>query len=214
MMLVSWRYLWATTPLHRTEEASDTSDPPPELPAGLHRDGLILPRDGAGPLFHRTFRVSIRDAEMDAAELLATLTRDFGRFVPREVVGVHQMDADDRRLRQNDDLVVDMPGPWNGPVRVACVDPARLRLATLQGHLEAGQIEFRARDDDGRVVFEIEAWARPASRAVHLLYSHARLAKEIQLNMWVRFCRSAARISGGRIVGGIEVRTVRTPAAR
>ena len=30
------------------------------------------------------------------------------------------------------------------------------RLVTLDGHLEAGQIEFRARDEEELVVFEIE----------------------------------------------------------
>jgi hypothetical protein len=33
------------------------------------------------------------------------------------------------------------------------------------------------------------------------------LAKEIQLNMWVRFCRSAADLAGGRVRGGVTIRT-------
>ena len=48
-------------------------------------------------------------------------------------------------MRVGDEFVVRMPGPWDGPVRVVERDPdARFRLVTLAGHLEAGQIEFRA----------------------------------------------------------------------
>lgn len=57
---------------------------------------------------------------------------------------------------------------------------------------------------DSRLRFEIEAWARPSSEAVHVLYSCLQLAKEIQLNMWVRFCQSAARLAGGRALRWCE----------
>ncbi|HEX3925196.1 MAG TPA: hypothetical protein VHY31_23150 [Streptosporangiaceae bacterium] len=36
-----------------------------------------------------------------------------------------------------------MPGPWDGPVRVVHTGAASFRFATLAGHLEAGEIEFR-----------------------------------------------------------------------
>ena len=48
-------------------------------------------------------------------------------------------------MEVGDEYVVRMPGPWDGPVRVVEVTPTSFRLATLDGHLEAGQIEFRAR---------------------------------------------------------------------
>lgn len=218
MGLVSWRYLWMTTPLHRSEVHEPTPRPPPDLPPGLATDGLLPWTAGTGPLYHRRFRVRIADARRDAAGLMDIVTSDLGRLMPREVVWVHEHEATGRRLQVGDDVVVDMPGPWNGPVRVVLVDEMRLRLATRAGHLEAGQIEFRARDEDASsagsatLVFEIEAWARPADRRVRLLYTSLRLAKEIQLNMWVRFCLGAVRVSGGRHVGGVDIRTATTPA--
>lgn len=212
MALVSWRYLWATTPLHRTETYEDTPRHPPPVPPGASTDGLQDLGSGIGPIFHRLFRVRIADARTDAARLVGTVVTDLERLVPREVVRVHALDAADRPLRTGDDIVVDMPGPWNGPVRVLAVDDTRLRLATLDGHLEAGQIEFRAYDDPPHLVFEVEAWARPADWKVRLLYARLRLAKEIQLNMWVRVCLAAVRESGGRRVDGVEIRTTVTPA--
>lgn len=209
MALVSWRYLWQTTPLHRTEERqpSAAGHEPPVLPVGVSDAEVRLAADGHGPLFHRLFQIYIEHPRLDAAGLIEAVRRDFGRFVPKEVVKVHT-DRNQRPAAVGDTLVVDMPGPWNGPVRVVAADTTMLRFATLDGHLEAGAIEFRARDQDGRVLFEIESWACPSSRAVHLLYTKLRLAKEIQLNMWVRFCCSAAKIAGGRLVDGVRIHTV------
>jgi uncharacterized protein (UPF0548 family) len=103
-----------------------------------------------------------------------------------------------------------MPGPWNGPVRVVRTDEHAFRLATLRGHLEAGQIEFRTiRQDDGLLRFEIESWARAGDRLSHLLYNRLGLAKEIQLNVWAHVCLRSAKVAGGRIRGGIILHTRR-----
>ena len=102
-------------------------------------------------------------------------------------------------LRLGDEFVVRMPGPWDGPVRVVAATPTSIRFATLRGHLEAGQIEFRARDLDerGGVEIEIESWARPGDRLSHVLYNRLRLAKEIQLNLWLETCLRLAVSAAG-----------------
>ncbi|MES9524940.1 DUF1990 domain-containing protein [Streptomyces capoamus] len=206
--LVTWRYLWETTPLYRGGECrGDETDLPPQLPPEAVDSQVQLAQDGWGPLFHRLFRVNIADADIDPARLVAWVCSDFGRFVPSEVVDIHTGELRDHGLDVGDELLVEMPGPWNGPVRVVHRDAGRLHLVTLRGHMEAGQVQFRAREDGGLLVFEIELWACPAGRLVHLLYSHLRLAKEIQLNMWVRFCLSAVATSGGRLADGVHIRT-------
>src|ERR1700761_8514855 len=98
-----------------------------------------------------------------------------------------------------------MPGPWDGPVRVIAQTPRSFRLATLDGHLEAGQIEFRA-DDDDRLRFPIGSWARSADRFSNLLYHRVGMAKEVQLHMWISFLEGAAKLAQGSIDGdGIEI---------
>ena len=94
-----------------------------------------------------------------------------------------------------------------GPVRVVRRDATSFRLATLQGHIEAGQIEFRAAADGEALRFEIESWARAGDRLADVMYNKLRLAKEIQLNMWTHFCIRAATMAGGRPRGGIAIRT-------
>lgn len=212
MALVSWRYLWQTTPLHRRDLVDDASRPAPELPQGVDRQGLQPMADGFGSMFHRRFRVEITEGRLDAAGLMERIICDLGAHVPHEVVRVRPAPRAEPRLEQGQDFTVEMPGPWNGPVRVVLAEVDRLRLATRRGHLEAGQIEFHAHDDGSTLVFEIEAWARPSSRLVHLLYSRLRLAKEIQLNMWVRFCKAAVKTAGGRAIDGVSITTCRAPA--
>ncbi|WP_234317299.1 DUF1990 domain-containing protein [Streptomyces sp. NRRL WC-3744] len=206
--LVTWRYLWETTPLHRGGECrGDETDLPPQLPAEAVDSRVQRAQDGWGPLFHRLFRVRIADADVRPDRLVEWVCCDFKRFVPSEVVDIHTGELADHGLDVGDELLVEMPGPWNGPVRVVHRDVDRLHLVTLRGHMEAGQVQFRAREDDGLLVFEIELWACASSRLVHHLYSHLRLAKEIQLNMWVRFCLAAAAAAGGRLVDGVHIST-------
>ena len=81
------------------------------------------------------------------------------------------------------------------------------RLITLEGHLEAGQIEFRAREEDSLIVFEIESWARSKDRLTDVLYDRLRMSKEVQLHMWTSTLERIAELSGGRRQGGIEIHT-------
>ena len=152
----------------------------------------------------------IRNAAISAEHLIERLAADLNAAVPTEATFVRYLRrARPGDLRRGDRLLVDIPGPWNGPVRVVERGPLFFRFATLRNHMEAGQIEFRARPDAEELVFEIEAWARPGNRSVNLLYTHLRLAKEIQFNMWARFCAQVATVAGGEIVDGLHVLTRR-----
>lgn len=207
MALVSWRYLWQTTPLHRSEELGDATDLPIDVP-GEHLDERCQQVcDGVGPLFHRHFSVRIEQPVLDASELMAIVTADLNRALPTEVATCDRTQVEQWPLQLGEEFVVRMPAPWDGPVRVIGRESTSFRLATLQGHLESGQIEFRAAADDNAVIFEIETWARPSSWLVHLLYTRLRLAKEMQLNMWVRFSLQVAALAGGRPRGGTHIRT-------
>lgn len=212
MALVSWRYMWQITPLHREERPGDpVHDAPPPLQAAQVDDEVQLADEGVGPLYHRRFHVHIPGAAVSADELMRRIVQDFGRFVPSEVVAVRRSPGADSPLRHGDEFVVEMPGPWNGPVRVVDATRTCLRLVTLRGHLEAGQVQFQVRDAGAALEFEIQAWARPSTQLVRWLYCVLRLAKEIQLNMWVRFCREVVHDSGGRLCDGVWIKTLQIP---
>ena len=207
--LTSWDYLWRSTPLHRSEvlEPEPDGHRPPPLPGGVDATEVIGAADGRGPLFHRRYGTVIRDARLDPEALMSAVTADLNRVAPK-FVRFQRVLGEGEGMHVGDEYVVRMPGPWNGPVRVVAYDQRSFRLATLAGHLEAGQIEFRVLPG-APMRFEIESWARSADRLANLLYHHARMAKEVQLHMWISFLEGVVALSGGRMTGGIEIDTRR-----
>jgi uncharacterized protein (UPF0548 family) len=201
--------------MHRTEQPGDPeTDRPPALPAEV-AGGEDVQRQvaGTGPLFHRTYRTRIRDADVTAEELLERVAADPDRAAPSEFASFVKLHGVPGRMRVGDEYRVRMAGPWDGPVRVAERTPNSFRLVTLDGHLEAGQIRFSAHERGGLIVFEIESWARSANGFVHALYDRLRMAKEIQVHMWVSLLQRVAELAGGRVTGGIDIDTRRIPEA-
>jgi len=197
--------------MHRRELAGDPrTDAPPALPADFAREDLQGPDDGVGPLFHRRYAVRIAGAKLSPADLVAGMRKELDAFAPSEFASFQRITGEGP-LKGGDEYLVRMPGPWDGPVRVVEAGETSFRLATLSGHLEAGQIVFEA-TGDGELQFSIESWARSADRLSNLLYTRARMAKEIQLHMWVSFLSRVLDRSGGRRSGPIEIVTRRVDA--
>jgi hypothetical protein len=204
---VSWRYMWRTIPLHRSEEAGTRADLPGRVYGTSGFADQLQPLDaGVGPMLHRSYGVRIAGTSMAPSALIDLVSARLNQASP-EMAVFRKTRGAQGTLRQGDEFIIRMPGPWDGPVRVVRRDEASFRLATLAGHLEAGEIEFRAKPDGDALHFEIESWARAGDRLSALLYNKLRLAKEIQLNMWSHFCIRTARLADGRPQGGITIRT-------
>ncbi|HET7574915.1 MAG TPA: DUF1990 family protein [Solirubrobacterales bacterium] len=207
--LASWRYMWSITPVHRwVMTGSWPEDAPPDLPAGAERPDLQRWQEGVGPLLHRIYRTRFTASELSPEELIGLLREDMDRIAPTEFATFRRLEGDGP-MEVGDDYVVRMPGPWDGPVTVLAVAAGSFRLATLSGHLEAGQIEFRAASDHRGVSFEIEAWARSGDRLSDLLYTRVQISKEVQLHMWASTLRNAVELAGGKMEGGITITTRR-----
>jgi uncharacterized protein (UPF0548 family) len=215
LALTSWRYMWRTTPMHRSEGPGDPArDSGPPLPDGLDRAELQLADEGAGPLFHRRYSARIRGTGLAPEQVIGRLGADPDKAAPRELASFQKVRGEPGAMRSNDEYVVRMPAPWDGPVRVVDVQPTSFRLVTLAGHLEAGQIEFRAEREDGMLRFTIESWARNGDRWAELLYDRLRMAKEIQLHIWTSLIERLAELSGGRLDGGVTIDTRRVEPRR
>jgi hypothetical protein len=213
--LTSWDYMWRTTVMHRRELAERDAGPhlPLPYPAAVDASEVQSVDDGVGPLFHRRYSARIKGADLSPEELIATIKRDLNAAAPTRLARFQRVLGDGDALGTGDEYVVRMPGPWDGPVRVIAQTPRAFRLATLDGHLEAGQIEFRADDNDGMLRFTIESWARSADRLSNLLYHRIGMAKEVQLHMWISFLEGAAKLAHGSIEDdGIEIDTRRVDA--
>jgi hypothetical protein len=207
--------MWRTTPMWRQETVVSMPLSRPELldfPPDVSRERIQSHDAGCGPLFHRLYRTRVREAELAPERLMSVVQSDLNRAAPRKFARFQLIQGDQGRLKVGDEYTVRMPGPWDGPVRVVEVGPRSFRLATLTDHLEAGQIEFRAGTDGDMLVFEIESWARSSSPLVNLLYHRLRMAKEVQAHMWISYIEKVVELAGGRMTGGIEIKTERAEA--
>ena len=184
-------------------------DGPPRLPAGMDPEDVQRPEDGTGPLVHRVYRTRIAGSSMSPEEVVARVAADLDRVAPSEFATFQKVRGDGGRLAVDDEFVVRMAGPWDGPVRVAETTSTSFRLATLDGHLEAGQIDFRASGDHRSIEFTIESWARSGDRLSDLLYTHLRMAKEVQLHMWTSVLERIVALARGTMDDGISVVTRR-----
>lgn len=170
--------------------------------------------DGVGPLFHRRYWIEVAGAELGPTELVTRLLEDVNAAAP-STIGRFE-DASGRpvgALQVGEECRVHLPGPWAAPVRLVDVQDDTFTLATLIGHIEAGEITFRALRPPGRAVlrFEIESWARSSAPLLHVLYDVVPIARELQVVMWSRMCRNVVDLAGGTAAHGVRVHTERRP---
>jgi Domain of unknown function (DUF1990) len=207
--LTSWRYMWRITPMHRTQVGGSLEeDRPPPLPADIPADDIQHLEHGSGPLYHRRYSALITGTGAQPESVIAKIQSDPNLVAPTEFARFHKTLGEAGKMAVGDEFLVHMPGPWDGPVRVVDTTPVSYRFVTLRGHLEAGQIEFRAAKDND-LVFEIESWARSGDRLYNLLFERLRMAKEVQLHMWSSVLERVVDLTGGRAPGGITIETRR-----
>lgn len=215
---VALRYPFEAVPPWRRDapEAPEGAAGLPDLTRPLPGDAVTLQRvaDGVGPLFHRRYWIEVAGAELGPTELMTRLLEDVNQAAPATIGRFEDASGQPvGALRVGTECRVHLPGPWAAPVRVVDVQAAAFTLATLNGHIEAGEITFRALRPSGSTLlrFEIESWARSSAALLHVLYDVVPVARELQVVMWSRMCRNVAKLAGGTAPSGVRVRTERRP---
>ncbi len=194
---------------HRRLDGNPADDAPPPL---LDANGRDQPVDaGYGPMLHRVFRARVTSPRLEPRALIAVLAADMNQAMVPGVARFDRMGSDGHALAVGDEFVVRMPGPWDGPVRVVdrtdAPQRSSFRLATLDGHLEAGQIEFAATAVPDGLEFTITTWARAGDLLADVVYNRIGVAREIQFQLWVHCCVAAATLAGGISPDGVDVTT-------
>lgn len=200
-------------PSYRRDRFDEDPAPLPDFDRDLPGDPATVQhvRDGFGALYHRHFWIDFTDAAMDPGELISTLAADLNAAAPGEVSSFETGDDErSRTLEVGTEFVVRLPGPWDGPVRVIDRTPTSFRFVTLVGHMEAGEIEFRAgMTDRGHIRFEIETWARSGDNRFRALNDAVPLAREAQAYMWAHFCSRMPKVAQAIVMSNVAVNTER-----
>lgn len=195
------------------EHVAEFSEPTPR-PATVSDVGVQTALEGTGPVVMRAYSIHVIHPEISRARLIRHLIADPNAVNAWAVAGFVADDRPATDLAPGDRLVVELAGPWNGPVLVERADADALVLATLDGHMEAGRIRFDTtaagvatdgEQDDG-FIFRVTSWARAGDRAFEFLHLRVPIGRELQTAMWVAMCRRAAAAAGGD-AGTIRVRT-------
>jgi hypothetical protein len=171
---------------------------------------LQLPGDGVGILFHRSYWVEIERPKLNPKALIKQVQSDVGAFSPQLLANFKKVKGHPTTMQPGDEYDITILGPWNGSVRVVEVTATSFTFVTLDGHPEAGQITFSARQSSTTphaLRFEIHSWARSRDMLVSLGYHEGKIGKVIQENAWVTFCERVVKASGGTQIGKVEVET-------
>lgn len=174
------------------------------LPDYLHDD-----RSAAGEPVHRCFSLRIADPEISAEQLATIIGADLDLVSPWEVLRWETLKGEQRRPRPGDELRLRMAGPWNGPLRIAEIEPGRVRLRTMAGNALKGELELRVRSDDGALLAEVELWERAADRPLAFLHDRLGVTARMQTHVWVEFLQRTRLVSGGSADGPVRIRTAR-----
>ena len=150
--------------------------------------------DGVGALYHRTYEVTFRAEGTSPEAIMAKLQADLNAPSAQALATFEKTRGEAGVLRIDDEYLIHITGPYNGPVRVGDVTPRSFRLLTLAGHMEAGEITFAVRPAErpDEYVFRIESRARSHDRLVDLVYDKIPVARAAQTGMWDAYCRAVA----------------------
>lgn len=148
---------------------------------------------GYGCTYHRVYSVRLPVCSKAAAFSMKQLQQNPDRFSPQILAHFEKTKGLADSLQVNDEFMVHIPGPWNGPVRVTEVTETQFGLETLDGHMEAGQINFEIKPlNDKEVVFQVESKARSRDAVVDFVYDKIPIARLAQTEMWKSFCEQFA----------------------
>ena len=165
--------------------------------------------EGAGPRYHRVYSIDLPVPFERAADSMAQLKADPNLFSPSLIAKFEKTKGATGHLKVDDEFMVHISGPWQGPVRVSQATDLSFTLLTLEGHLEAGQIQFSLhRNAHGNARFEIESITRSRDKLVDFFYDKIRFAMFAQSQMWELFCKNfAVKAMGEGEPPDVQIRT-------
>jgi hypothetical protein len=143
---------------------------------------------GEGPTYHRTYSIEIINPIISPLRVMEQLQKDINTFCPSIMVRFEKMKGSKSELKVGDEFFARLTGPWNSPTRVDKVKEHGFHMKTLEGSMEAGEIQMYLTPKGKHWVFTIESLAKSRDKLIDLLYDKIPVIKLGQAAMWVYVC--------------------------
>lgn len=167
-------------------------------------------RSGKGPLYHRKYFVEFDYPSVDPLGLIKKAMQDPNHFTNKALGVFEKTTGEMYFLKPGDEFIVHISGPWDGPVKVKKIHEEGFTLITLEGNMEAGEINFRVEETrPSHWRFTIESFARSKDPLVDLVYDKIPIAKIAQTKMWKDYCLNFANYAKPQGPQKVEVITER-----
>lgn len=199
--LAVFRFLRRATPVEDIDAAGAPVPVSVETPDPVHQDDR-----GVEPVTHRLYSATIREPKLTAERVVAIIAADPNVVAPSEVLRFEKNNGEPGDLREGDQLLIRMAGPWNVPVEVTKRWEQGLQLTARRGQPQLGQVELRARAEDGEVVLEIQTRERATGVGFQAL-QRIGLIRRMQTYTWGEMLENAAQLAGGLRPERITVRS-------
>lgn len=167
--------------------------------------------EGVGPMLQRRYWIDFQRPTLGANELMHDIKLNIEEYAPGLLADFNKTVGEETGLAEGDQFSIRILGPWNGDVRVCEVHDLSFSLQTLEGHPEAGTINFSLRplsDVEDGWHFEINSLAASRDGLVSLAYNTLNIGRKVQEQVWRTFCERVLQKSGGEALGAIEVQTL------
>jgi len=160
--------------------------------------GLQLPGTGFGQIFGRSFTTGLMSPSKSSREIMSALRRNINQFSTiRAPLGkLNPADSpftcvsgpDCSEITVGNIYQVDGPLWINPYVMTTEATESLVEFTTMQGHPEAGVIQFSAQDFEAGTVFSINSQGQAATMLNYALYLTA--GYDIQTRIWTNFVRN------------------------
>ncbi len=151
------------------------------------------PVQGFGQLWEKTYRIDLSDTKLTPSQIIATVKSKFPELQPPE----NRFYPTDRGIAPGEIVLINAVTPGGlvaTGVLVLYAEDHTFTFITPQGHPEAGWVTFRAFEEAGHTILQIQGLARASDPIYELAF---RLAgSHIQEKIWTHVLRVRSQIHG------------------
>lgn len=145
--------------------------------------------DGMGDLYKKTFTIPIQVNFNKLQHHFKDFKSDMNKYSKNPIAKLPDKSICKSGLEEGNRILIELLGPYNGPVVVTESSENNLKLQTLENHPKAGYIEFSiTKSATVPHFFRVDTYSRSKDYLFHLARSKTQVVSKIQDTVWIDLC--------------------------